>query len=71
MFLRTKSIASLRITSRRHGIVVLCRRSRFRLHPSVDGAMSGNLSVQIAKLSKVGYAEVIKTFNRKMPCTIC
>ena len=35
------------------------------------GATAGNLSVQIDKLSKAGYVEVIKTFKGKMPCTIC
>ena len=35
------------------------------------GATAGNLSVQIDKLSKAGYVEVTKTFNGKMPCTLC
>ena len=35
------------------------------------GATAGNLSVQIDKLNKAGYVEVIKTFKGKMPCTIC
>lgn len=35
------------------------------------GATSGNLSVQIDKLSKAGYVEVTKTFKGKMPCTLC
>ena len=34
-------------------------------------ATAGNLSVQIDKLSKAEYIEVIKTFKGKMPCTIC
>ena len=34
-------------------------------------ATAGNLSVQIDKLSKAGYIEVIKTFKGKMPCTLC
>lgn len=34
-------------------------------------ATAGNLSVQIDKLSKVGYIETIKTFKGKMPCTLC
>ncbi|MBP5629852.1 MAG: transcriptional regulator [Bacteroidaceae bacterium] len=35
------------------------------------GATAGNLSVQIDKLSAVGYIEVEKTFKGKRPCTIC
>ncbi len=31
----------------------------------------GNLSIQIEKLSKVGYIAVSKTFKNKRPCTIC
>lgn len=34
-------------------------------------ATAGNLSVQIDKLSKAGYIEVIKTFKGKLPCTLC
>lgn len=34
-------------------------------------ATAGNLSVQIDKLNKAGYIEVIKTFKGKMPQTIC
>ncbi|MBR4804947.1 MAG: transcriptional regulator, partial [Bacteroidales bacterium] len=35
------------------------------------GSTSGNLSVQIDKLSSAGYIEVEKTFKGKKPCTIC
>jgi len=35
------------------------------------GATSGNLSVQIDKLSEAGYITVAKTFKGKMPCTTC
>ena len=34
-------------------------------------ATAGNLSVQIDKLSKAEYIEVVKTFKGKMPCTLC
>lgn len=34
-------------------------------------ATAGNLSVQIDKLSKAEYIEVIKTYKGKMPCTLC
>ena len=33
-------------------------------------ATAGNLSVQIDKLSKAKYIEVIKTFKGKLPCTL-
>jgi len=35
------------------------------------GATSGNLSVQIDKLNEAKYIEVEKTFQGKMPRTIC
>jgi predicted transcriptional regulator len=35
------------------------------------GATSGNLSVQIDKLNEAGYIEVCKTFQGKMPRTVC
>lgn len=35
------------------------------------GATSGNLSVQIDKLREAGYISVEKTFQGKMPRTIC
>ncbi|MDR1332416.1 MAG: transcriptional regulator [Tannerella sp.] len=34
-------------------------------------ATSGNLSVQIDKLNEAGYIEVRKTFQGKMPRTVC
>ncbi len=34
-------------------------------------ATSGNLSVQIDKLSEAGYITVTKTFQGKMPRTLC
>lgn len=35
------------------------------------GATSGNLSVQIDKLSAAGYISVDKGFKGKLPCTTC
>lgn len=35
------------------------------------GATSGNLSVQIDKLSSAGYITVEKGFKGKVPCTTC
>ena len=35
------------------------------------GATAGNLSVQIEKLREAGYIDVEKTFQGKMPRTVC
>jgi DNA-binding MarR family transcriptional regulator len=35
------------------------------------GATAGNLSVQIDKLNEAGYIKVQKTFQGKMPRTVC
>ncbi|MDR1593925.1 MAG: transcriptional regulator [Prevotellaceae bacterium] len=35
------------------------------------GATAGNLSVQIDKLNEAGYIQVTKTFQGKMPRTVC
>lgn len=35
------------------------------------GATAGNLSVQIEKLKEAGYITVTKTFQGKMPRTVC
>ena len=35
------------------------------------GATSGNLSVQLDKLSAAGYISVEKGFKGKVPCTTC
>jgi DNA-binding MarR family transcriptional regulator len=35
------------------------------------GATSGNISVQIDKLNEAGYITVTKTFQGKMPRTVC
>lgn len=37
----------------------------------MTGATAGNLSIQIEKLSKAGYIDVVKSFKGKMPCTTC
>lgn len=43
----------------------------FSLIKKQTGATSGNLSVQIDKLSTAGYITVEKGFKGKMPCTTC
>ena len=35
------------------------------------GATAGNLSVQLDKLAKAGFIEVVKSFLGKIPCTVC
>lgn len=52
-------------------ILVSSSEADFRYLKEQTGATSGNLSVQIEKLSGAGYIEVNKTFKGKMPCTIC
>ncbi|MDR0983215.1 MAG: transcriptional regulator [Culturomica sp.] len=56
------AIMSLLITVEEADFVYLKKQS---------GATSGNLSVQIDKLSEAGYISVTKTFQGKMPRTIC
>ena len=45
--------------------------AEFRYLKRQTGATSGNLSVQIDKLSAAGYISVEKGFKGKMPCTTC
>ena len=52
-------------------ILVSVEEAEFSYLKQQTGATAGNLSVQIDKLNKAGYVEVIKTFKGKMHCTIC
>ena len=52
-------------------ILVSVEEAEFSYLKQQTGATAGNLSVQIDKLNKADYVEVIKTFKGKMPCTIC
>ena len=45
--------------------------AEFNLLKEKTGASSGNLSVQIDKLSQAGYIEVEKKFRGKKPLTLC
>jgi len=36
-----------------------------------SGATAGNLSIQLTKLKKAGYIEVIKKFHKNYPQTLC
>ena len=49
-------------------ILVSVEEAEFSYLKQQTGATAGNLSVQIDKLNKAEYVEVIKG---KMPCTIC
>ncbi len=52
-------------------ILVSVEEAEFSYLKQQTGATAGNLSVQIDKLNKADYVEVIKTFKGKMPCTLC
>ncbi len=51
-------------------ILVGVENADFTFIREQTGATSGNLSVQIDKLSSAGYVEVEKTFRGKMPRTV-
>lgn len=52
-------------------ILVGVESADFTFLKQQTGATSGNLSVQIDKLSQAGYIAVEKTFRGKMPRTLC
>ena len=52
-------------------ILISVEEAEFTYLKQETKATAGNLSVQIDKLSKAGYIEVVKTFKGKMPCTLC
>ena len=52
-------------------ILVSVEEAEFSCLKQQTGATAGNLSVQIDKLNKADYVEVIKTFKGKMPRTVC
>jgi DNA-binding MarR family transcriptional regulator len=52
-------------------ILVGVDEAEFTFLKEQTGATSGNLSVQLDKLSEAGYIEVEKTYKGKRPCTIC
>ncbi len=51
-------------------ILVGVENADFTFIREQTGATSGNLSVQIDKLSSAGYVDVEKTFRGKMPRTV-
>ena len=52
-------------------ILVGVENADFTFLKQQTGATSGNLSVQIDKLSQAGYIAVEKTFRGKLPRTLC
>ena len=52
-------------------LLISVEEAEFPYIKEQTGATSGNLSVQIDKLSAAGYIEVEKTFRGKKPCTLC
>jgi DNA-binding MarR family transcriptional regulator len=52
-------------------LLISVEEADFAYLKTETGATSGNLSVQIDKLNEAGYIEVKKTFQGKMPRTLC
>lgn len=52
-------------------ILISVESADFNFIKETTGATSGNISVQIEKLSVAGYISVEKRFKGKMPQTIC
>ena len=52
-------------------LLVGVKEAEFSFLKEKTGATSGNLSVQIAKLSEAGYIEVTKSFRDNYPLTTC
>ncbi len=52
-------------------ILITAESADFGFIKEQTGATSGNLSVQLDKLSTAGYIEIEKIFKGKMPRTLC
>lgn len=52
-------------------VLVAVESAEFTYLQTQTGSTPGNLSVQIDKLQKAGYIEVVKDFNGKRPRTTC
>ncbi|MDR0395205.1 MAG: transcriptional regulator [Tannerella sp.] len=52
-------------------LLISVEEADFAYLKTETNATSGNLSVQIDKLNEAGYIEVKKTFQGKMPRTLC
>lgn len=52
-------------------ILLASESSDFTHLKQQTGSTSGNLSVQLDKLSKTGYIEIQKGYRGKIPCTTC
>lgn len=52
-------------------LLISVKEANFTFIKEKTGATAGNLSVQIDKLEKAGYIEVMKSFHGKKPLTTC
>ena len=52
-------------------ILLASDSSDFTYLKEQTGSTSGNLSVQLDKLSKIGYIDIQKGYRGKLPCTTC
>jgi len=52
-------------------LLVNVKEAEFTFLKEKTNATSGNLSVQISKLKKAGYIEIVKQFQNNYPQTIC
>ncbi len=52
-------------------IIISTEQADFTFLKEKTGATSGNMSVQLDKLSEVGYIEIEKKFVGKRPKTLC
>ncbi len=52
-------------------LLIGVEEAEFKYLKSATGATSGNISVQLQKLSDAGYIEIKKSFKGKYPLTTC
>lgn len=52
-------------------LLISVKEAEFTFLKEKTNATAGNLSIQINKLKKAGYIEVIKQFSNNYPQTIC
>lgn len=52
-------------------LLISAKETEFTFLKEKTNATSGNLSVQISKLKKAGYIEIVKQFRNNYPQTIC
>lgn len=71
MFKELNSILHSQLRLAIMSILISVRESDFSFLKEKTGATSGNLSVQLEKLSAVGYIKIEKHFVGKRPKTTC